>query len=205
MNYKILGSDQKEYGPITLEQLRQWMAEGRVNAQTMVQPEGASDWKPLAAFPELMPLATPASAPLAAANPEAARATAAAMINGPAIGLIVTGALGALGAVSGIIMNALGMTINQFGPNQGGPQFSKAINMFAGGAGIVQSIVHIALAAVILYGALQMKKLINFRLALATSILALAPCLSPCCLLGLPFGIWALVVLNKPEVKSAFQ
>ena len=50
-----------------------------------------------------------------------------------------------------------------------------------------------------------MKKLVNYRLAMVVSILALAPCISPCCLLGLPFGIWALVVLNKPEVKSAFQ
>ena len=25
-----------------------------------------------------------------------------------------------------------------------------------------------------------------------------------CCLLGVPFGIWALVVLNKPEVKAQF-
>jgi hypothetical protein len=30
------------------------------------------------------------------------------------------------------------------------------------------------------------------------------PCISPCCLLGLPIGIWALVVLLKPEVKAAF-
>jgi hypothetical protein len=31
------------------------------------------------------------------------------------------------------------------------------------------------------------------------------PCISPCCLVGLPIGIWALVVLNKPEVKSSFH
>ena len=37
------------------------------------------------------------------------------------------------------------------------------------------------------------------------SILAMIPCLSPCCLIGLPIGIWALVILMKPEVKAAFK
>jgi len=36
------------------------------------------------------------------------------------------------------------------------------------------------------------------------SILAMVPCISPCCLLGIPIGIWALVVLMKPEVQQAF-
>jgi hypothetical protein len=40
---------------------------------------------------------------------------------------------------------------------------------------------------------------------MAASIIAMIPCVSPCCLLGLPIGIWALVVLMKPEVKSAFH
>jgi len=39
----------------------------------------------------------------------------------------------------------------------------------------------------------------------AASIIAMIPCVSPCCCLGLPFGIWALVVLARPAVKSAFQ
>jgi hypothetical protein len=206
MNYKILGSDQKEYGPVSLEQLRQWMGEGRVNAQTMVQPEGATDWQPVSAFPELMPLTALTPSPLGAeVSPLAAQASAASQINGPAIGLLVTGILGAVGGVLGIVMNALGTSLSTFGPARGGDQSARLVNAMAGGAGIVQSLIHMALAGLIIYGALQMKKLVNFRLAMTVSILALAPCISPCCLLGLPFGIWALVVLNKPEVKSAFQ
>jgi len=50
--YKVIGADGKEYGPVTAEQLRQWMQEGRVNNQTMVQSEGAMDWKALGSFPE---------------------------------------------------------------------------------------------------------------------------------------------------------
>src|SRR5438128_10171298 len=50
--YKIIGGDKKEYGPVTTEELRRWIAEGRVNAQTQVQAEGNAEWKPLSAFPE---------------------------------------------------------------------------------------------------------------------------------------------------------
>jgi len=50
--YRVIGTDQKEYGPAGADQLRQWIAEGRINAQTLTRAEGASGWKPLSAFPE---------------------------------------------------------------------------------------------------------------------------------------------------------
>lgn len=50
--YKIIGADGREYGPVTTEQLRQWIATGRANLQTKAQPEGGTDWRPLAEFPE---------------------------------------------------------------------------------------------------------------------------------------------------------
>jgi len=65
--YKIIGGDQKEYGPVTAEQLRQWVAEGRANAQTLIKAEGGADWKPLCSFAEFVDLfgTTPATlAPL---------------------------------------------------------------------------------------------------------------------------------------------
>ena len=54
--YKIIGGDQKEYGPVTADQLRAWITEGRVNGQTSIWAEGATEWKPLATFPEFVPL-----------------------------------------------------------------------------------------------------------------------------------------------------
>jgi hypothetical protein len=50
--YKIIGADLKEYGPVSAEQLRQWMAEGRVNGQTKVQAADATEWKAMADLPE---------------------------------------------------------------------------------------------------------------------------------------------------------
>jgi len=51
--YKIIGVDGRQYGPVGLEQMRQWIAEGRVNAQTRVQGDAGGDWKIAAEFPEL--------------------------------------------------------------------------------------------------------------------------------------------------------
>jgi TM2 domain-containing membrane protein YozV len=50
--YKIIGTDGKQYGPIGADEIRRWLAENRVNAQTLVQIEGSSEWKPLGAFSE---------------------------------------------------------------------------------------------------------------------------------------------------------
>ncbi|MDB6122595.1 MAG: domain containing protein [Pedosphaera sp.] len=50
--YKVIGIDQKEYGPVSAEELRRWIAEGRANAQTLAQFEGTTEWKPLINFPE---------------------------------------------------------------------------------------------------------------------------------------------------------
>jgi TM2 domain-containing membrane protein YozV len=50
--YKIIGTDGKQYGPVSVDQLRRWIAEGRANSATLVQTEGSTDWKPLSSFPE---------------------------------------------------------------------------------------------------------------------------------------------------------
>src|SRR5580700_10063261 len=50
--YRILGADGRQYGPVTADQIRRWIAEGRANAQTQALAEGALEWKPLGALPE---------------------------------------------------------------------------------------------------------------------------------------------------------
>jgi TM2 domain-containing membrane protein YozV len=50
--YKIIGTDGRPYGPVSAEEIRRWIAENRVNAQTSVQMEGAQEWKPLGTFSE---------------------------------------------------------------------------------------------------------------------------------------------------------
>ena len=50
--YKIIGSDQRIYGPVGIDQIRLWLAEGRVTPATLAQPEAGGEWKPLGAWPE---------------------------------------------------------------------------------------------------------------------------------------------------------
>src|SRR5258707_3967087 len=50
--YKIIGGDQKEYGPATADELRHWMAEGRLSGQSLIQAEGSAEWKSLSTFAE---------------------------------------------------------------------------------------------------------------------------------------------------------
>jgi hypothetical protein len=67
--YRIIGADGREYGPITADQLRAWIAEGRASAQTQALAEGAMQWKPLTEYLEFAPLLARTLPPLAAPGP----------------------------------------------------------------------------------------------------------------------------------------
>jgi hypothetical protein len=60
--YKIIGANGKEYGPLTAEQIRQWIAEGRIERQTPIFTTGATDWNFVGLMPEFadfFPTVTP--------------------------------------------------------------------------------------------------------------------------------------------------
>ncbi|MGI8978501.1 MAG: hypothetical protein ACR2FY_04695 [Pirellulaceae bacterium] len=57
---------------------------------------------------------------------------------------------------------------------------------------------------VMIVGAVKMMRLKSHGLATFASVLAMLPC-GPAWLLGLPMGIWSLVVLNRRNVKEAFE
>jgi hypothetical protein len=50
--YKLIGSDNREYGPASEETVRRWIAEGRANGESQAQAEGETGWRALASFPE---------------------------------------------------------------------------------------------------------------------------------------------------------
>jgi hypothetical protein len=208
--YTIIGGDQKEYGSVTSDDLRKWITDGRLNAQSLAKEENDTEWRPLSAFPEFADVLATGSAPpppLAApvAGAGGGRDAALQLVKGPAIGLKVTAIVGLVMVVAGLVVNV--MTLNGFhiGPQQMyDPQMQKLIGTLGGSLGIVQNIISGIVGVVVLLGAAKMQKLESYQFALTASIMAMVPCISPCCLLGLPLGIWALVVLNKPEVKSHF-
>jgi len=50
--FKVIGKDQKIYGPVSGEDLEQWLAEGRILATSLAQRAGYKEWKQLAHFAE---------------------------------------------------------------------------------------------------------------------------------------------------------
>jgi hypothetical protein len=59
----------------------------------------------------------------------------------------------------------------------------------------------VAHTLIVIFGAWNLMQLRSYRLAVAGSILGI---ITPAFFLGLPMGIWALVLLTKKEVKAAF-
>ena len=51
-NYTIIGGDQKEYGPVTADDVRLWIADGRLNEHSLAKAEGETDFRALGKFPE---------------------------------------------------------------------------------------------------------------------------------------------------------
>lgn len=207
--YKIIGGDGKVYGPVTEDHVRQWIAEGRANGQTQVLAEGEQQWKPLSmipAFATSFGAAQPGSVtgPAFVRTPEG-REQALRAVHGPVIGLKVTAILGLVVVGLGLISNLL-VLLGVYKPASiASPEFQRLFNSLNGGFGIIQGLVQAAIAIVILKGAEKMDALQGYSMAMTAGILALVPCVSPCCLVGLPLGIWAIVVLNRPEVKSQFE
>src|SRR2546423_1412583 len=185
--YKIIGADGKEYGPISTEQLRQWIAEGRANAQTRMLLEGTTEWKPLSEYPEFAgpTPSAPSSfgAPPAMMGAAPSPSAALPQVSGPATGLIIVGILYFVGAALSLVMHLVGASILATS-QMSNPAIA---NMFSGSIGIISNLAVFILGGLILYGGLKMKKLENYAMAMTASIVAMLPC-SICCLIGLPIG-----------------
>lgn len=137
-----------------------------------------------------------------AKTPQVVASDASRQVSGPAIGLLVTGVIGAFFAALALIGSIVGMGIAPFIRDEIPERYAE---FWEGSVGAASSIVGIAMAAFIIFAALKMRELRQWELSLAASIVAMIPCISPCCILGLPIGIWALVILLRPEVKEAFR
>jgi uncharacterized membrane protein YjgN (DUF898 family) len=53
--FTIIGIDGKHYGPVSAEQIRQWIAENRLTPAMLTRREGETEWRPIAEFAELVP------------------------------------------------------------------------------------------------------------------------------------------------------
>lgn len=138
-------------------------------------------------------------------KPLQAAPDAAAQVSGPSIGLLVTGIIGGIFSILGLLMSFLGTSLSSMMADRIDEFDERYVDLFEGAAGIASSFIGIVVAAFIIYAALKMKDLSQYGLCMAASILAMIPCISPCCIIGLPIGIWCLIVLSRPEIKTAFH
>ena len=211
--YTIIGGDGKEYGPISDADLRKWIAEGRLNAQSMAKAESDAEFRPLSAFPELADaFGVPAPVSGFGQPPgldEEARAAALQKVKVPAIGLIVAASVSLVLAVYGLIslphtaerLQELEDQFQQMNNPQAVQMMQSIGKLFSGPFGYINIAFQIIIAILILIGAIKMLKLRSYEFAYAAAILSVLPCINPCCgwILGLIFGIWAMVVLGKAK------
>jgi hypothetical protein len=114
--YKIVAADQKEYGPVSADQIRKWISEGRANGQTLTRFEDGP-WKPLSTFPEFadaLPISAPP--PLSSSSLPPIPAGVAVKNNGMAIAGLICGILGLL--CCGPIFATLGLIFSCVGISQ---------------------------------------------------------------------------------------
>ncbi len=122
----------KEYGPVGIEQIRRWKAEGRINGQTRVQAAGATEWKTAADFPELG-CAPTANVPGQASSPPPLPASQATgqqkglAITSFALGVLSLVCLPVVAGIPAIICGHLARARARLSPGQyGGASFALA-------------------------------------------------------------------------------
>jgi hypothetical protein len=104
MEYRIIGDDGREYGPVGLDVLREWARGGRVSAFTMVLRADTGRWAHAAHYEELEGYVHAPPEPLQAdegavnAGPSASPEGAAAGVGRPADGRAAAGQGGTAGA-----------------------------------------------------------------------------------------------------------
>lgn len=139
--------------------------------------------------------------PVPGGAPPPAGPPASELLNVPAILLMAgagVGVLVRLAALAGLDR----VLLEQLAKN---PQYSDLPMMTAGGGvgTVVAALVLLALNALIIFGAMKMRAGQSYTLALTAAILGAIPYCG-CYPLSMTGGIWALVLLLKPEVKAQF-
>lgn len=218
--YVIIGGDGKEYGPVSGADVRQWVSEDRLNARSLVKAESDAEFRPLSAFPEfagVFGIAGRASntPPSLGSMGAGSREIALQRIKVPAVALMVASILNIILALWDLIemifsspdLQPIDSALEQLNNPQIEQFAQKMLHLMYGPLGIVNILIELAVSVLILAGAKKMKSLQSYQFSLAAAGLSIVPCLTPCSgfFLGLAFGIWALVVLRRPDVKSHFS
>ena len=77
--------------------------------------------------------------------------------------------------------------------------------VFLGIITILSYVIYTLAMTIVIAGCFSMLQLKSYRVAMAGGIVALIPCCSPFIIVGIPLGIWALVLLTQPHIKAEFK
>jgi hypothetical protein len=151
--YLIVGSDNKEYGPVSGEEVARWIQEGRADANTRVRTDGETEWRRLRDFPEFAPYlgATPGTpdplSPLAPGVTMHATGTNGLAVAGFVLSLLGLACCGPVFSTLALVFSAVALSQLRQNPFQGGRGLAIAglilgiigwvITFFAFGGGIL--------------------------------------------------------------------
>jgi predicted Ser/Thr protein kinase len=125
--------------------------------------------------------------------------TSTGMIVAPAVGLMVAGLWKLFSALTGLIVLA-GLNNGWLGTMLGNWGIGS-IPRWEFAPGFVVLLLKVVPACLILFGGFRMLQRRSYAWAIAAGIISMVAC----SLVGLPIGIWALIVLARDDVKSAFE
>ncbi len=128
------------------------------------------------------------------------KASAQAALRSPAIAMIVVAGAGAACQILAWGIDVLLLStgaIEQF-DNPAVKRMQILVRMFLG-------LIVLANCVFSIWAGVQMQRLQQHQLCWLAAVLLCIPALGPCVCLGIPFGIWAITVLNRSEVAEAFD
>ncbi len=138
-------------------------------------------------------------------SPGRGNAAARWLVAGPALGLMVTSGvwnhLLILALCADAFMLGSGMG-DELLPERRPPGISRETMLVIR---MVLSCLALLAGYYVFSGAKRMRRLQDISMARNAAILAIIPCTGPCYLVGIPFGLWALIVLAMPNVQKAFD
>jgi hypothetical protein len=123
------------------------------------------------------------------------RGKALASAQGPGIAFLIVGILGLLMGGVYVIQAIRGRTF--FAPDNQGEQYPVLVFWLI-------AFITLVWGLVVTLGGVKLMRLESWGSVMVACIFAMLPC-NPCCLAGLPIGIWGLIVLAQPEVKKGFR
>jgi uncharacterized RDD family membrane protein YckC len=132
--FTIIGGDGKEYGPVTVDQIRTWIASGRANLDTQAKALGTGEWRQVGDFAEF---ASPDGAPPIIGEVAASSADPALASQGVRLGAALLNAfVYFLAAMPGSMMMSAQLLKQNPQLAQGGVPHLENLNLagFMGGA-----------------------------------------------------------------------